>query len=58
MTWTCPTCDRDYPDSGIGIPADADADLMEGCKVCFVSPPGSARFVRADSVDTTSWGDA
>jgi hypothetical protein len=51
MTWTCPNCDRDYPDSGIGVPMGHDADQMEGCKVCWVSPVGTGRFVRPDALD-------
>ena len=56
MTWRCPTCERTYPDSGIGVPSDADADVMEGCEVCWVSPPGTARYVRPDAVDPHEWG--
>lgn len=44
MTWICPHCDRRYPDSGIGVPRDADADRKDGCMVCFVSPVGTATF--------------
>lgn len=51
MTWNCPNCERSYPDSGIGVPAGVDAGEKEGCKVCWVSPVGSSRFVRPDSVD-------
>lgn len=46
MTWKCPTCQRRYPDSGIGVPQKHDADEKEGCKVCYISPVGTARFVR------------
>jgi len=49
MTWTCPYCDRDYPDSAIGVPVDADADEKEGCKVCWVSPGGTGRYIRPDA---------
>lgn len=38
MTWTCPNCDRDYPDSGIGLPLGKDADEMTHCNVCDVNP--------------------
>ena len=51
MTWTCPYCDRDYPDSAIGVPIDNDAGDMRGCKVCWVSPEGTGRFIRPDAVD-------
>jgi len=51
MTWTCPYCGRDYPDSAIGVPVDNDAGDMRGCKVCWVSPQGTGRFVRPDAVD-------
>lgn len=51
MTWTCPTCLRQYPDSECGVPVDHDAGTMEGCKVCWVSPPGTRRYVRPDAVD-------
>lgn len=51
MTWTCPNCDRDYPDSALGVPRAADADRKDGCLVCFVSPVGSSSFVHPDDVD-------
>lgn len=51
MTWTCSTCGRDYPDSSIGVPGRATADQKEACEVCWVSPVGTSRFVRPDSVD-------
>jgi len=51
VTWTCPYCDRDYPDSTIGVPMDNDAADMRGCKVCWVSPVGTGRFVRPDALD-------
>jgi len=50
MTWTCPYCERDYPDGGIGVPKGDYANEMQGCKVCWVSPVGSSRFVRPDAV--------
>jgi len=46
MTWKCPTCQRRYPDSSIGVPQDHVANEKEGCKVCYVSPVGTTRFVR------------
>jgi len=49
MTWTCPYCERDYPDSGIGVPSDNVAYEKQGCEVCWVSPAGTSRFVRPDS---------
>ena len=51
MTWTCPTCERRYPDSAISVPRDDDAGTSEGCEICWVSPAGTSRFVRPDSVD-------
>lgn len=51
MTWTCPTCDRDYPDSSLSVPRDHDAGTAEGCKVCWVSPAGTYRYVRPDDVE-------
>jgi len=51
MTWTCPYCNRDYPDSGISVPKDHVAADSEGCKVCWVSPPGTSRYVRPDSLE-------
>ena len=56
MTWTCPTCERRYPDSGIGVPTSHDADEMEGCEICWISPAGTARFVRPDSIDDLTDG--
>jgi hypothetical protein len=53
MTWTCPGCGRDYPDSGVGVPRSGDAREKEGCAVCWVSPVGTSRYVRPDSVDAT-----
>lgn len=34
MTWVCPNCGSRYPDSGIGVPASADADDMVACEEC------------------------
>lgn len=48
MTWTCPTCDRRYPDSSPSVPVSHDAADAEGCRVCWKSPPGTARFVRPE----------
>ena len=53
MTWTCPTCESRYPDSSIGVPRNAAAYAKEGCTVCWISPVGTSRFVRPDSVDAT-----
>lgn len=36
MTWICPNCERKYPDSGIGLPMDADADEKTCCNECFL----------------------
>jgi hypothetical protein len=55
MTWTCPTCDRDFPDSSLSVPVNHDAETAEGCRVCWKSPPGTIRFVRPETgevVDT------
>jgi len=49
MTWTCPTCERDYPDSSAGVPRAGTAAEKEGCAVCWVSPAGTSRYVRPDS---------
>ncbi len=46
MTWRCPSCQRRYPDSAIGVPRDNDTNEKEGCMVCYVSPVGTSRFVR------------
>jgi len=51
MTWTCPNCDRRYPDSGIGVPRANDADEKDGCAVCFISPAGSVEYVHPDAVE-------
>jgi len=51
MTWRCPYCGRTYPDSGISVPQSAEAWEAEGCEVCWVSPQGTTRFVRPDSVE-------
>lgn len=35
MTWCCPSCDRTYPDSSLGVPAGAPhADAYEACTKC------------------------
>jgi len=49
MTWTCPTCERDYPDRSAGVPRDGDAGAKEGCAVCWVPPVGTSRYVRPAS---------
>ena len=49
MTWECPSCQRRYPDSAIGVPRKHDADEKEGCEVCWVSPVGTSRYVRPDT---------
>lgn len=51
MTWTCPDCDRTYPDSSLGVPRTTDTADKEACKVCWISPPGTVRFVRPDAID-------
>jgi hypothetical protein len=35
MTWTCPNCERRYPDSGIGVPEDAETFAKTACHVCI-----------------------
>jgi hypothetical protein len=38
MTWTCPACERDYPDSALGLPARNDADEKRFCTNCALDP--------------------
>jgi len=52
LTWTCPNCGRTYPDGTLACPTDDPIDAAEGCEVCWISPVGSSRFVRPDSIDT------
>lgn len=42
MTWICPECANRYPDSGIGVPEQADADRKTGCKLCTDDDPVDA----------------
>jgi hypothetical protein len=37
----------------VGVPRSGDAREKEGCAVCWVSPVGTSRYVRPDSVDAT-----
>ena len=48
MTWSCPTCGRDYPDSSISVPRADDAGNAEGCEICWKSPAGTHRYVRPE----------
>lgn len=36
MTWTCPNCGRDYPDSGIRVILDRDERGDDHCAECVV----------------------
>jgi len=38
VTWTCPRCERKYPDSALGLPPFADADHKTACKECATDP--------------------
>lgn len=46
MTWECPNpdCQRQYPDSGLGVPKAASAHEKKGCQVCWESPPGTSSY--------------
>lgn len=60
MTWVCPYCENTYPDSGIGLPPEADADDKTHCRVCSVPPMELEALVEewrelADSETTGEW---
>ena len=61
MTWTCPRCDRRYPDSGIGLPRPADTDEKIGCTQCLRLVPEARLYelysTLADATEAHAAGD-